>query len=91
MVVQKDSSIVAHMSRKYQLFAPYFYGNLERSVVAVSLGQGRIPAIYHKGGLKTLKFTCAKDLSHLKKVKKLIEHAFSFVIDEVSYHGEFLV
>ena len=46
-----------------------------------------------QGGLEipcTLKSTHAKDLDHLEKVKKLIKHAISFVIDTLSHHGEFL-
>jgi len=46
-----------------------------------------------QGGLEipcTLKFTRAKDLDHLEKVKKLIEHVLSIIIDKFSHHGKFL-
>ena len=92
MAVEKDSSIVGHVPRKISAICSLFLRQSGKISCCVT-GPRQYSSDLPQGGLEipcTLKFTRAKDLDHLKKVKKLIEHALSFVIAEFSHHGEFL-
>ena len=86
VAVMKDSNIVGHVPRKISFICSLFLRQ-SGSIICRVTGNKQYSSDLPQNGLEVpcvLTFSCtAKDGSCLEKVKRLIEHALSFSLNEV--------
>ena len=86
IAVVKDSNIVGHVPRKISSICSLFLRQ-SGSIICRVIGNRQYSSDLPLGGLEVpcvLTFSCAaKDGNCLEKVKRLIEHALSFNLNEV--------
>ena len=87
VAVVKDSNVVGHVPRKISSVCSLFLRE-SGSIICRVTGSRQYSSDLPQGGLEipcTLTFSCAaKDGDRLEKTRRLIKHALSFTLNEVS-------